>query len=90
MIGEVFAFPPALMTKEQAAFYLSTSPTGIRDLIRLGMLTAVDDGGKRTKIRRDDLDAYVRSLPEKDPERHSSTGAAGRATILDMARERGR
>ena len=84
MIGETFAFPPALLTKQQAAYYLSTSETGIRDLIRENKLTPIDDGGKRTKIRREDLDAYVKSLPERDPEAHSSTGAAGRAAIRDV------
>lgn len=90
MMGESFGFVPALLTKRQSAWYLSTSETGISELVRKNAIRPVDDGSKYTKFRREDLDAYVRSLPEKDPEEHSATGAAGRAAIRDQAPDSGR
>lgn len=61
-------FPPALMTREQAAYYLSMS---LRDLDELRIqkhLIPVGDS-KRVKYRKADLDEYVDGLPERSQER---------------------
>jgi excisionase family DNA binding protein len=57
-------FPPALFTKELAAYYLSCSITDIDRLRARGELIALGDG-KRMKFRKSDLDRYAESLPER-------------------------
>lgn len=56
---------PELLTKQQVAYLLSTSEWGVRQLVRQNKLTEVDDGGKWTKFRLEDVRAYIKSLPEK-------------------------
>jgi hypothetical protein len=58
-------FPPALMTRELAAFYISGSLRDIDDLRATGELIPVGDT-KRVKFRKDDLDRYIARLPERD------------------------
>ncbi|MGO2188252.1 MAG: hypothetical protein ACTH4Y_08400 [Microbacterium gubbeenense] len=57
-------FPPALMTRELAAYYLSMSVRDIDLLRQQGHLTPAGDT-KRVKFPKKDLDAYVDGLPER-------------------------
>lgn len=57
-------FPPALMTRELAAYYLSMSIREVDDLRAKGELIPVGDS-KRIKFAKDELDRYVASLPER-------------------------
>jgi excisionase family DNA binding protein len=57
-------FPPALMTREVAAYYIGGSLTDIDVLKRKGELIAVGDG-KRVRFRKTDLDRYVESVKER-------------------------
>lgn len=57
-------FPPALFTRELAGYYLSMSVREI-DLLRgRGELIPVGNG-KRLKFRKEELDRYAASLPER-------------------------
>ena len=56
----VHAFPPALMSISAAAHYLSVSPSKLRGLD----LPRVENGGNR-QYKKEDLDAYIASLPIK-------------------------
>jgi excisionase family DNA binding protein len=53
---------PALLTREQAADRLGTTERHVRRLVERGILTSVRLGGK-VRIRTDDLEACVLSLP---------------------------
>lgn len=64
MNGFRIEFPPALMTRDLAAFYISGTRTDIDVLRDKGIITAVGSG-KRLKFRKADLDAYIESLPER-------------------------
>jgi hypothetical protein len=57
-------FPPALMTREIAAYYISGSVRDIDDLRARGVITPVGTQ-KRVKFRKSDLDTYLETLPEK-------------------------
>lgn len=57
-------FPPALMTKEVSAFYLSKSVREIDELRAKKLLTAVGDS-KRVMFTKEELDRYVASLQER-------------------------
>ncbi|KQX07209.1 hypothetical protein ASC59_05275 [Leifsonia sp. Root1293] len=57
-------FPPALMTKELAGYYLSKSVREIDELRAKKLLTAVGDS-KRVMFTKAELDRYVSSLPER-------------------------
>ena len=57
-------FPPALMTREVAAYYISGSLRDIDDLRAKGDLIPVGDT-KRVKFRKDDLDRYIDRLKER-------------------------
>lgn len=50
--------PAELLTTEEAARYLRTTPRGIHDRVSRGTLPAEKDGG-RNLYRRADLDAYL-------------------------------
>jgi len=57
-------FPPALMTREIAAFYISGS---LRDLDRLREskeITPVGEG-RRVMYRKSELDAYIDTIKER-------------------------
>lgn len=60
-------FPPALLTRELAAYYLSMSLRELDDLRAKGHLIPVGDG-KRVKFAKAELDRYVENLPERDAE----------------------
>ena len=60
-------FPPALMTRETAAFYIDGSLRDVDDLRATGQITAVGDQ-KRVKFRKADLDAWISRMPEKGAE----------------------
>lgn len=64
---EVLAFPPLLCTRKTAAYLLSTSETGIRELVRQAKLPEIVDGGKWAKYRLEDIRSYIKTLPEKQP-----------------------
>ena len=57
-------FPPALFTQELASYYLQMSLRDLDDLRRRGELIPVGNT-KRVKFRKEDLDRYVESLPER-------------------------
>lgn len=57
-------FPPALFTRELAAYYLSMSLREIDDLRAKGHLIPVGDS-KRVKFAKAELDRYVANLPER-------------------------
>lgn len=57
-------FPPALFTRELAAYYLQMSLTNVDLLRNKGELIALGEG-KRVKFRKEDLDRYVENLPER-------------------------
>jgi hypothetical protein len=59
-------FPPALMTREVAAYYISGSLRDIDDLRARGEITPVGDS-KRVKFRKSDLDRVIENLPERVP-----------------------
>ncbi|MFI8633832.1 hypothetical protein ACIGEP_14710 [Microbacterium sp. NPDC077663] len=58
-------FPPALMTRELTAYYLSMSLREVDELRATGKLIPVGDG-KRVKFSKAELDRYVANLPERD------------------------
>lgn len=58
-------YPPALHTREQAAYYLSMSLREVDELRKTGDLIPVGDT-KRVKFTKEELDRYVASLPERD------------------------
>lgn len=57
-------FPPALMTRDIAAYYLSASLREVDYLRANGNLVAVGTG-KRVKFRKEDLDSYVERLSSR-------------------------
>lgn len=69
--GTRIEFPPALLTRELAAYYLSMSVRDLDALREKGDLTPVG-GSKRVKFKRTDLDEYVASLPERVDHREES------------------
>lgn len=58
-------FPPALFTRELAAYYLSMSVREIDDLRHSNEISAVGKG-KRVKFRKADLDRIAERLPDRD------------------------
>lgn len=56
-----FAWPPALMTYDEAAYHLSRSRREVERLVQRGVLTPIHDG-RMVRFHRDDLDAYAASL----------------------------
>lgn len=58
-------FPPAVFTRELAAYYLSRSLREIDDLRKTGELIPVGDG-KRVFFLKADLDRFAEKLPERD------------------------
>lgn len=58
-------FPPGLMTKAIAAYYLSKSEREVDELRARGELIAVGDG-KRVMFSKKELDRYIEGLPERD------------------------
>lgn len=57
-------FPPALMTREVAAYYISGSLRDVDELKAQGELIPVGKS-KRIKFRKEDLDRYIDSLKER-------------------------
>lgn len=58
-------FPPAVFTRELAAYYLSRSLREIDDFRKTGELIPVGDG-KRVFFTKDELDRFVSRMPERD------------------------
>jgi len=58
-------FPPALFTRELAAYYLQMSLREVDDLRATGELIPVGKT-KRVKFRKEDLDRYIDGLSERD------------------------
>jgi excisionase family DNA binding protein len=54
-------FPPAILTKKQAALYLQSSTRYLERNIRAGRLKALRLSGKFIRIRRSDLEAFLES-----------------------------
>lgn len=57
-------FPPALMTRELAAYYISASLRDLDILRETKKITPVGEG-RRVKYRKTDLDAYVAEVAER-------------------------
>lgn len=57
-------FPPALFTRELAAYYLSKSVREIDDLRAAGELIPHGEG-KRITFKKTELDRYVAEMPER-------------------------
>lgn len=57
-------FPPALFTRDLAAYYIGGSLTDVDRLRAKGELIAVGEG-KRVLFRKEELDRYVASLKER-------------------------
>lgn len=56
-------FPPALLTKDQAAYYLGISPRSLSQLVAEGRINpVVHNPLGHPKFKRSDLDEYVESL----------------------------
>ncbi len=53
-------FPPGLMTRAQAAYYLGMSPTTLDVKRRAGLIIPVSDGGP--KFPKEECDRYIKSL----------------------------
>ncbi len=58
-------FPPALMGRELAAYYIGVSIRDLDNLRHSGKLIASGDG-KRVMFKKSELDRYVDLLPERD------------------------
>ena len=52
---------PAILTKQQAAEYLQTTPRYIERMVQSGRLRALKPTGKLWRVRRSDLDAFLES-----------------------------
>ena len=59
-------FPPALMTREVAAYYLGTSLREIDAMKNRGEITAYG-ATKRIRFKKSELDEWIERLPERDP-----------------------
>lgn len=68
-VAQRIEFPPALMTRELAAYYLSMSLREVDDLRAQGHLIPSGDG-KRIKFTKAELDRYIDSLPERPTRGH--------------------
>jgi excisionase family DNA binding protein len=49
----------AILTKQQAAEYLQTTPRYIERMVSSGRLRALKPSGKLWRVRRSDLDAFL-------------------------------
>lgn len=58
-------FPPALFTRELAAYYLSMSIREVDDLRSKGDLIPAGNS-KRVKFTKAELDRYVATLPDRE------------------------
>lgn len=63
-------FPPRLLTRENAAYYLGISVRKLDELQGQSRIVPKKLDGKRGYLR-EDLDEFARSLPDWDPERAS-------------------
>ena len=52
---------PAILTKQQAAEYLQSTPRYIERAVQSGRLRALKPTGKLWRVRRSDLDAFLES-----------------------------
>jgi excisionase family DNA binding protein len=51
----------AILTKQQAAGYLQTTPRYLERMVSSGRLRALKPTGKLWRVRRSDLDAFLES-----------------------------
>jgi excisionase family DNA binding protein len=51
----------AILTKQQAADYLQTTPRYLERMVASGRLRALKPTGKLWRVRRNDLDAFLES-----------------------------
>lgn len=56
---------PLMMTKEQARNFIGMTEKPFREIVQAGEISPVVPTGHRQLFRRDDLVAYVQSLPTK-------------------------
>lgn len=52
---------PAILTKQQAAEYLQTTPRYLERMVSNGRLRALKPTGKLWRVRQSDLDAFLES-----------------------------
>jgi excisionase family DNA binding protein len=52
---------PAILTKQQAAAYINSTPRYLERQIRAGRLRALKPTGKLVRIRRSDLEKFLES-----------------------------
>ena len=76
----------ALLTVEAAARLLSMSPRSVRDRISEGRLDAVLDG-RRHRITRQALDAYIASLENCGKSRHRPPPKSRRRSPAEARKE---
>jgi len=60
-LAEAENFPPAILTKKQAAAYVQSSTRYLEREIRAGRLKALRLSGKFIRIRRADLEKFLES-----------------------------
>lgn len=59
----VIDIEPRLLTKRQAADYLSTSRRTVERLVAAGLLLPVRLGQRQVRFHREELDLFIESLP---------------------------
>jgi len=64
-------FPPALMSRETAAYYIDGSLRELDTLRETKQITPVGEG-RKVKYRKSELDAYIASLKERAASREQS------------------
>ena len=52
---------PAILTKQQAAAYVQSTPRYLEQMVRSGRLRAFKPTGRFWRVRRSDLDAFLES-----------------------------
>jgi len=52
---------PAVLTKQQAAAYLQSTPRYLERMVRSGRLCALKPTGRFWRVRRSDLDRFLES-----------------------------
>jgi excisionase family DNA binding protein len=54
-------FPPAILTKQQAAAYVQATPRYLERAVKAGRLRALRPTGKLWRVRRSDLEKFLES-----------------------------
>ena len=54
-------FPPAILTKQQAALYVQATPRYLERQVKAGRLRCLKPSGKFVRFRRSDLEKFLES-----------------------------